>query len=107
MTLLITLFCAVVSTLFWYNSDNLLRYDILCWMFWGASIMWFVDACFEYAAQGAKCFCPKPSEMLNDAYLGLYIVALALVIWTLFVLIKDPKGVVRARLFNKFKKFGK
>ena len=39
--------------------------------------------------------------MLNDLFLGLSVIALALVIWLVIVLIKDPKGVVRAQLFKK------
>jgi hypothetical protein len=36
--------------------------------------------------------------MLNDAFLGLAVVALGLVIWVCVLLIKDPKGSVRAAL---------
>ena len=39
--------------------------------------------------------------MLNDLFLGLSVIALALVIWLVIVLIKDPKGVIRAQLFKK------
>ena len=39
--------------------------------------------------------------MLNDSYLGLSVVALGLIIWLVIVLIKDPKGVVKATLFKK------
>ena len=39
MTLLITLFAAVVATLVWYTKPALrdLKVGVLCWMFWGAS----------------------------------------------------------------------
>ena len=36
--------------------------------------------------------------MLNDLYLGLSVVALGLVVWTVIVLVKDPKGTVKAML---------
>ena len=39
--------------------------------------------------------------MLNDAFLGLAVVALALVIWVVKLLISDPKGSVRAALTKK------
>ena len=39
--------------------------------------------------------------MLNDFFLGLSVVALAMVIWLVILLIKDPKGVVKAQLFKK------
>ena len=46
MTLLLTVFAAAVCTAAWYKNaeKNELRIDVLCWMYWGASIMWFVDA---------------------------------------------------------------
>ena len=39
--------------------------------------------------------------MLNDLYLGLSVTALGLVIWLVVLLIKDPKGVVKAALIKK------
>lgn len=103
MTLLLTVFAAAVCTAVWYKNaeKNELRIDVLCWMYWGASIMWFVDAIFEYAELGSEFFTPEASDMLNDAYLGLSVIALGLVIWTAVLLIKDPKGVVKAKLFKK------
>ena len=65
--------------------------------------MWFVDAVFEYIELKDAFFTPEPAEMLNDAFLGLSVVALGLVIWLVIVLVKDPKGVVRAALTHKTK----
>lgn len=103
MTLLTTVFAAVISTVIWYKSapKNDMKISILCWMYWGASLMWLVDAIFEYAELGAEFFAPAPIDMLNDFYLGLSVVALGLVIWIVILLIKDPKGVVKASLFKK------
>lgn len=103
MTLLITVFAAVISTVVWYKNapKDEMKVGILCWMFWGASLMWLVDAIFEYAELGAEYFTPAPVDMLNDLYLGLSVVALGLVIWIIVLLIKDPKGVVKAVLFKK------
>ncbi|MBO4342112.1 MAG: hypothetical protein J5870_03315 [Clostridia bacterium] len=97
MTLLITVIAAVISTAIWYkNSDkNTMNTGILCWMFWGASLMWLIDAIFEYAELKAEYFTPAPEDMLNDAFLGLSVIALALVVWIISLLIKDPKGVIR------------
>ena len=105
MTLLITVFAAVISTVVWYKKapeDNM-KTSVLCWMFWGASLMWLVDAIYEYAELGAAYFTPEPKDMLNDAFLGLSVVALALVIWVAVLLIKDPQGKVKAALFKKKK----
>ncbi len=103
MTLLITVFAAIISTIVWYKGapGNEMKVGPLCWMYWGASVMWFVDAVFEYAELGADYFTPAPIDMLNDLYLGLSVVALGLIIWLVMLLVKDPKGVVRAALFKK------
>ncbi|MBQ4245216.1 MAG: hypothetical protein II702_09905 [Clostridia bacterium] len=103
MTLLITVFAAVISTVVWYKGapENEMKTGILCWMFWGASIMWFVDAIFEYKELGAEYFTPAPLDMLNDAFLGLSVVALGLIVWVVYLLIKDPKGAVRKALAKK------
>ena len=71
---------------------------ILVWMYWGASIMWLVDAIFEFAELHAEYFAPAAEDMLNDTFLGLSVVALGLVIWLIRLLIADPKGSVRAAL---------
>ena len=103
MTLLITVFAAVISTVVWYLNapKSNMKLGILCWLYWGASIMWFVDAIFEYVELRAEYFTPALEDMLNDTFLGLSVVALGLVIWLVIVLIKDPKGVVKAALFKK------
>lgn len=99
MTLLITVFAAVITTVKWYNrKDDNMNLGVLLFLFWGASIMWFVDAIFEYVELGAEYFNQAPQDMLNDAFLGLAVVALALVIWVVKLLVSDPKGSVRAAL---------
>ena len=78
-----------------------LKIGTLCLMYWGASLMWLIDAIFEYAELGAESFVPAPLDMLNDLYLGLSVVALGLIIWLVILLVRDPKGVVKAVLFKK------
>ena len=98
MTLLITVIAAIVSTIVWYvNPESKLKLTILVFMYWGASLMWFVDAVAEYIELGAGYFTPAPSDMLNDAYLGLSAVALGLVIWIVILLIKDPLGRMKQK----------
>jgi hypothetical protein len=46
-------------------------------------------------------FAPAAADMLNDAFLGLSVVALALIIWLIRLLITDPKGSVKAALKKK------
>ena len=99
MTLLITLFAAIFVTVKWYNrKDDTMQLGILMFMFWGASLMWMVDAVFEYIELRAEFFNQAPQDMLNDAFLGVAVIALALVVWVIRLLVTDPKGTVRAAL---------
>ena len=99
MTLLTTIFAAVAVTVLWYNrQDDNMKLGTLCWLYWGASIMWFVDAVFEYAELREAYFTPAAEDMLNDLFLGLSVIALGLVIWLVILLIQDPKGSVKAAL---------
>ncbi len=103
MTLLVTVFSAVTATVIWYRNagGNDMKIGTLCLMYWGASIMWLVDAIVGYSRDGADFFAPSGADMLNDLYLGLSVVALGLVIWLVILLIKDPRGVVRSSLIKK------
>ena len=95
--MLITVFAAVTATLVWYFSEKRSerKLGFLALMFWGASLMWFVDAIFEYAEMGAEYFTPAGSDMLNDFFLGLSVIALGLTIWLVSLLISDPGGVFK------------
>ena len=103
MTLLITVFAAIICTVLWYKKapQDEMKISVLCFLYWGASIMWFVDAIFEYAELKAEYFAPALEDMVNDLYLGLSVVALGLIVWLVVLLIKDPKGVVRASFSKK------
>lgn len=101
MTLLISVFAAVTATVLWYNrKDDTMKLGTLVFLFWGASLMWLVDAVFEYAELKDAFFTPAIEDMANDTFLGLSVVALALVIWMIVLLVKDPKGSVRAALLR-------
>lgn len=95
MTLLLTCVAAVVATIVWYSSENarMLKVGALCYMYWGASIMWLVDAIFEYVELRAEYFTPALEDMINDAFLGFSVIVLGLIIWTVILLVKDPKNV--------------
>ncbi len=103
MTLLTAVFAAIICTVLWYRNapKSEMRLGTLALMFWGASLMWLVDAIFEYASLGAEYFTPEPGDMLNDLFLGLSAVALGLVIWLVILLVKDPRGVVKSALLKK------
>ena len=103
MTLLITVFAAIICTVVWYSRvpKDEMKTGTLSLIFWGASLMWFADFIAEYAENQAACFTPAPADMLNDSFLGLAVVALGLIIWLVILLIKDPKGVIKEMLFRK------
>lgn len=103
MTLLTTVFAAIIVTIIWYKRSDRseMKLGTLSLMYWGASLMWFIDAIFEYAELKEEYFTPAPVDMLNDFFLGLSVVALGLIIWLVVLFIKDPKGVVRTALVKK------
>lgn len=102
MTLLTVVFAAILCTVLWYRAapQDGMKLSVLCWLYWGASLMWLVDAAVEYLELGAAYFTPAPAQMLNDLFLGLSAVALGLVIWLAVLLVKDPKGVLKAALLK-------
>ena len=97
MTLLITVFAAILVSIRWYRDDvaRKLEFGFLSLMLWGASLMWLCDAVTEYLELGAEYFTPAAADMLNDSFLGLSVVALAFIIWFVRLLIKDPMGRIR------------
>ena len=106
MTLLTALFAALISTVVWYFKDgsNRMQTGTLSLMYWGASLMWLVDAVFEYVNDGAAYFLQTPAEIQNDFLLGISVVALGMVICLFILLIKDPRGVIRNLLCHSKKK---
>ncbi len=102
MTLLITVFAAIIATIVWYTSEKArsLHIGTLVLMYWGASLMWMCDAIMEYIELRADYFAPAGVDMINDAFLGASVAALGLVIWLVVILVKDPQGVVRAQLMK-------
>lgn len=102
MTLLLTVIAAVMATVIWYvRPQSKMKIGTLCLMYWGASLMWLVDAVVEYIEVGAEYFTPAAADMLNDAFLGLSVIVLGMVIWLAVLLIKDPEGRVKAMLKGK------
>lgn len=96
MTLLLTCMAAVASTIVWYSSEKARSFKVstLCYLYWGAAIMWFVDALYEYAELRAEYFTPAIEDMINDTFLGFSVIVLGLIIWTVVLLIKDPNKLI-------------
>lgn len=103
MTLLITLISAVIATIVWYSNENRDTYKLgtLSLIFWGASLMWFIDFIAEYSKLHSDYFVQELSDIINDSILGITAVTLGLVAWIVILLIKDPKGVFKKKLFKK------
>ena len=102
MTLLITAFAAIISTVLWYTrKDDRMQLGFLSLMFWGASLMWLVDAEFEFVELKSEYFTPAAEDMLNDSFLGLSVVALGLIVWVVRLLITDPEGKLKKALSKR------
>ncbi len=102
MTLLMTMVAAIVSTYIWYKNapEDTMKISTLCWLYWGASLMWMVDAIFEYVELKAEFFTPALADVANDAFLGMAVITFGLIIWIVRLLISDPKNVMK-KAINK------
>jgi hypothetical protein len=81
VTLAMTVLAAVAFTVAWYSGrgEGMLL-SLPCLMYWGASLMWLVDAVVEYLSEGIAIFNPSGGQLANDAFLGLCVVTLGLVV---------------------------
>lgn len=100
MTLLITVIAALVATIIWYANEKRDTYKLgtLSLIYWGASLMWFVDFVNEYIEMRAQYFEQDFADILNDSILGITVVAIGLVVWLVILFFKDPKGVFNKKL---------
>ncbi len=93
MFLILTAAAAIISTIVWYvkSPGDKYKLNILCFIYWGATLMWLVDHIMAYLAEGGEFF-----EMTLDAsLLGVSVVLLGLIVWLIVLLVKDPKLVFR------------
>ena len=97
MCLLITVFAAIIASIVWYThcEKDLYCIKVLAAIYWGAALMWLVDAVFEFAELKAEFFNQPIADLINDSILGLSVVALGLIAWLIVVLVKDPKGLFK------------
>lgn len=103
MTLLITIIAAVTSTIVWYANDKRdeFKLGVLTLIYWGASLMWLMDFVFEYAELKTEYFSQSFADILNDSLLGVTVVVIGLAAWLVFLLIKDPKGILKKKYTKK------
>ena len=102
MTILVTLTAAVVSTIIWYFNNNRNRYKLgtLSLIYWGASLMWFIDFAAEYINLRSEYFNQSFENILSDSILGFTAVVIGLIAWIVIILIKDPKNVFKKSKTN-------
>lgn len=88
MCLILTFIAALVSSAFWFKKDrtNSLKTGTLALMFWGASLMWFVDCVFA-AFAGEGFF----DLSLDDTKLGFIIIACGVAMWLLILVFSRSK----------------
>jgi hypothetical protein len=96
MWLLILLFSATISTALWYSKAEDDRYMLkfLSLIFWGASVMVFIDHLISYITEGGKFI----EVTIESTILGFVLVITALIIWEIALLVKDPKQVIRKKI---------
>lgn len=97
MTLLLSTIAAIVSTILWYQNmaEDKMKIGTLALIYWGASLMWFVDAVFEYSELKTAYFTPGLLQMLNDGFLGVSIITLGMMIWLFQLIISKKDGILR------------
>ena len=98
MWLIMTSLAAIITTLIWYirAPEDKYKLGLLSLIFWGATLMWFVDHVMAYLTEGGEFF----EINLDATLLGLSVIILALLVWEIVLLVSDPKGVLK-RVFKR------
>jgi hypothetical protein len=94
MWFVILAFAAAIITPLWYSMADDDRYmlGLLCLILWGATIMALVDRVVGYVEGGEFL------ELTPEATaLGFTMLLVALIIWEIALLVRDPRGVLRRR----------
>ncbi|MBD5143165.1 MAG: hypothetical protein HDT22_06100 [Ruminococcus sp.] len=97
MTLIITMISAIICTAIWYKnaSNDKLKISTLCFMYWGAALMWLVDMIFEYIELQEEFFVVFMQNILNDSLLGISVIAFGLVAWRILLFIHNQKNILK------------
>ena len=96
MWLIILAIAAVISTALWYfKDDGRYRLEILSLIFWGATVMVFVDHAMAivedaFAGREVEFIEISPSAFL----LGVFLVCMGIALWEVYLLLKKPRGSV-------------
>ena len=98
MYLIITALAAIIATIIWYANapEDKYKLDLLCFIYWGATLMWLVDHVMAFLIEGGEFF-----EITLDAtMLGVVVTLSGLIVWLIALLISDPKKVFNKVLKN-------
>lgn len=100
MTLVLTFLAAAIASIVWYAAgpQNHMKIGALALMYWGAAIMWCVDGINNLIEGEGFIEIVEAETMIDDAILGLTVIVLGLVAWSIYLFIKDPKRTIRQSL---------
>lgn len=90
----ISLVAAIVTAMWYARDDKVYKLGFLSLILWGAAIMVFVDHLMGYLTEEGEFL-----EVTADAtLLGIVLVIVALIVWEVVLLLKDPKGKLKKAL---------
>jgi hypothetical protein len=89
MYFLVTASAAIIVTIIWYihAPEDKHKLSVLGFIFWGGTLMWFVDHVLAYLMEGGEFF----EISLDATLLGVTVVLTGLLVWTIVLLVSDPK----------------
>lgn len=92
MWLIILAFAAAITTAIWYSKaeNDIYMLRFLCLILWGATIMVFIDHAMKFLMEGKEFL----EITLNSTILGFIMILIAIIIWEIGLLIRDPKKVL-------------
>lgn len=95
MLLLILAYPAVILTILWYAKaeGDVYKLKLASLIFWGATVMFFVDKLIAYLREGESII----STSAEEAILGFTLALLGLGLWMTALLITDPKGIFKKK----------
>jgi hypothetical protein len=96
MYFIITALAAILTTIVWRSiSEDKFQLSILCLIYWGATLMWFVDHVVAYLTEGGAFL-----EISMDAtLLGIAVVVCGFFVWILIAVVKNLKEAPRKNLW--------
>lgn len=97
MTLLIIWCAAIISTVvkLKWDKQNQQHVSTLALIYWGASLMWVIDAMYQYIELRDKYWSDLVKNSISDLYLGILMIAIGVIMWQGMIQIKGFKERIR------------